>query len=144
MAPFREELVVACKTTFCWYWLADFCHERDITFVLGHALFMKAIHGGKAKNDRIDAEKIAALLRGGVLPQPYVYPAGMRETRDLLRRRTLLVRQRAMAMVHIQMTNAQWLFPVDIGNPKPFCRPHKLATGDVGGRSNLLFATGIS
>ena len=117
LAPFREGLVVACETTFCWYWLADFCHERDITFVLGHALFMKAIHGGKAKNDRIDAEKIAALLRGGVLPQAYVYPAGMRETRDLLRRRTQLVRQRSTAMVHIQMTNAQWLFPVDIGRP---------------------------
>ena len=115
LAPFREGLVVACETTFCWYWLADFCHERDITFVLGHALFMKAIHGGKAKNDRIDAEKIAALMRGGVLPQAYVYPAGMRETRDLLRRRTQLVRQRSTAMVHIQMTNAQWLFPVDIG-----------------------------
>ena len=26
---------------------------------------MKAIHGGKAKNDRIDAHKIAVLLRGG-------------------------------------------------------------------------------
>lgn len=115
LAPYRKDLVVACETTFCWYWLADFCHERDITFVLGHALFMKAIHGGKAKNDRIDAEKIAALLRGGVLPQAYVYPAGMRETRDLLRRRSSLVRQRSQAMVHIQLTNAQWLFPVEMG-----------------------------
>lgn len=115
LAPYRDGLVVACETTFCWYWLPDFCHERDITFVLGHALFMKAIHGGKAKNDRIDAEKIAALLRGGVLPQAYVYPAGMRETRDLLRRRSGLVRQRSQAMVHIQLTNAQWLFPAEIG-----------------------------
>ena len=29
---------------------------------------MKAIHGGKAKNDKIDAHKIAVLLRGGMLP----------------------------------------------------------------------------
>jgi len=43
---------------------------------------MKAIHGGKAKNDRIDALKIATLLRGGMLPQAYAYPAGMRATRD--------------------------------------------------------------
>ncbi len=35
---------------------------------------MKAIHGGKAKNDKIDAFKIATLLRGGSLPQAYVYP----------------------------------------------------------------------
>jgi len=41
---------------------------------------MKAIHGGKAKNDRIDALKIAMLLRSGMLPQVYVYPAGMRAT----------------------------------------------------------------
>jgi hypothetical protein len=49
---------------------------------------MKAIHGGKAKNDKIDSQKIAALLRGGMLPQAYVYPAEMRATRDLLRRLT--------------------------------------------------------
>ena len=55
---------------------------------------MKAIHGGKAKNDKIDAHKIAVLLRGGMLPQAYVYPAEMRATRDLLRRRMHLARKR--------------------------------------------------
>jgi hypothetical protein len=48
---------------------------------------MKAIHGGKANNDKLDAHKMAVLLRGGMLPQAYVYPAAMRATRDLLRRR---------------------------------------------------------
>ena len=43
------------------------CSRRH-PFVLGHALYMKAIHGGKAKNDKIDAQKIAVLLRGGMLP----------------------------------------------------------------------------
>ena len=37
-----------------WYWLADVCVDETILFVLGHALAMKAIHGGKAKNDKID------------------------------------------------------------------------------------------
>jgi transposase len=55
--------------------------------VLGQALSRKAIHGGKAKNDKIDAHKIAGLLRGGRFPLAYVYPAEMRATRDLLRRR---------------------------------------------------------
>ena len=50
------------------------CSE-GIPFVLEHALYMKAIHGGKAKNDKIDSQKIAVLLRGGMLPQAYVYPA---------------------------------------------------------------------
>ena len=35
---------------------------NGIDFVLGHTLYMKAIHGGKAKNDKIDSEKIARLL----------------------------------------------------------------------------------
>jgi transposase len=68
---------------------------------------MKAIHGGKAKNEKIDAHKIAVLLRGGRVPQAYVYPAAMRATPDLLRRRCHLVRKRAELLAHIQHTNRQ-------------------------------------
>jgi len=56
---------------------------------------MKAIHGGKAKHDKIDSHQIAVVLRGGMLPQASGYPAQMRATRDLLRRRTHLMRKRA-------------------------------------------------
>ena len=93
---------------FSWYWVADFCAEHGIPFVLGHALYMKAIHGGKAKNDRIDSLKIAVLLRGGMFPVAYVYPRTMRSTRDLLRRRMFLMRKRAELLAHIQNTNTQY------------------------------------
>jgi transposase len=69
IAPDREDIVVAVECLFTWYWLADLCAQQGIAFVLGHALYMKAIHGGKAKNDKIDSQKIAVLLRGGRLPQ---------------------------------------------------------------------------
>jgi len=111
VAPYRDGLVVAAECIFTWYWLADLCAREGIAFVLGHALYMKAIHGGKAKNDRIDALKIATLLRGGLLPQAYVYPAGMRSTRDLLRRRLHLVRKRGQLLAHIQMTSQQYNLP---------------------------------
>jgi transposase len=111
IAPYREDLVVAAECIFTWYWLADLCAREGIAFVLGHALFMKAIHGGKAENDRIDALKIATLLRGGMLPQAYAYPAGMRATRDLLRRRLHLVRKRGQLLAHIQMTAQQYNLP---------------------------------
>jgi transposase len=111
IAPYRDDLVVAVECIFTWYWLADLCAAEGIAFVLGHALYMKAIHGGKAKNDKIDAHKIAMLLRGGMLPQAYVYPAGMRATRDLLRRRLHLVRKRGQLLAHIQMTNQQYNLP---------------------------------
>ena len=112
VAPFREDLVVAVECMFAWYWLADLCARENIPFVLGHALYMKAIHGGKAKNDKIDSLKIAHLLRGGTLPQAYVYPAPMRSTRDLLRRRSYLVRRRADMIAHMENTNSQYNLPV--------------------------------
>ncbi len=68
---------------------------------------MKAIHGGKAKNDKIDSYKIASLLRGGNFPLAYTYPQTMRSTRDLLRRRTKLVRHGAQLKAHTVNTNSQ-------------------------------------
>jgi transposase len=111
VGPYREDLVVAAQCMFPWYGLADVCAGEGFAFVLGHALAMKAIHGGKAKNDKIDSHKIAILLRGGMLPQAYVYPAAMRATRDLLRRRLHLVRKRGQLLAHIQNTNAQYNLP---------------------------------
>ena len=104
-------MVVAVECLFTWDWLADLCAEAGIPFVLGHTLYMKAIHGGKAKHDKIDSHKIAQLLRGGMLPQAYVYPAQMRATRDLLRRRAHLMRKRAELLAHVQHTNSQYNLP---------------------------------
>jgi transposase len=101
VAPYRDDLVVAVECMFTWYWLADLCRREGIEFVLGHALYMKAIHGAKVKNDKVDAFKIATLLRGGTLPKAYVYPPEMRATRDLLRRRLHLVRRRGNLLAHI-------------------------------------------
>lgn len=109
--PFRKDLAVAVECLFCWYWLADLCAEEKITFVLGHALYMKAVHGGKSKNDRIDSHKIAMLLRGGTLPMSYVYPRELRATRDLLRRRLFFARKRAELLAHVQNTNTQYNLP---------------------------------
>ena len=111
IAHYREGLVVGVECVFCWYWLADLCARERIVFVLGHALYMKAIHGGKTKNDKVDSHKIAGLLRGGMFPQAYVYPAEMRATRDLLRRRQYLVQRRAELLAHIQNTNSQYNLP---------------------------------
>ena len=108
---YRDDIVVAAECMFSWYWLADLCAAENIPFVLGHALYMKAIHGGKAKNDKIDSRKIAGLLRSGMIPMAYVYPAEMRSTRDLLRRRNYLMRKRSDLLSHIQNTNAQYNLP---------------------------------
>jgi len=72
---------------------------------------MKAIHGGKAKTDKIEAPKSAVLLRGGMVPQADVYPAERRATRALLRRRCPLARKRAELFAHIHTTKSQYHLP---------------------------------
>ena len=69
VAPDRAGLVVAVECLFTWYGLADRCAAQEIPCVLGHALDMTAIHGDNAKHDTIDSHQMAALLRGGMLPQ---------------------------------------------------------------------------
>jgi transposase len=102
----------------CWYWVSDFCEDLGVDFILGHALYMKAIHGGKAKNDRIDSFKIANLMRGGNFPLAYVYPKEMRATRDLLRRRLKIVRHGANLKAHVANTTSQYNLPPNKVNLK--------------------------
>jgi transposase len=111
MAPYRDGLVVAVECICPWYWLAERCAPEGIPFVRGHAVYRQAIHGGKAKNEQIDAQKIAVLFRGGMLPQAYVYPAAMRATRALLRRRLSLPRTRAALLGQVQQTTSPYTLP---------------------------------
>lgn len=103
ITPFLPHVAVGVESTYNYYWLADGCKEAGIPFYLGHALYMKAISGHKNKNDRLDAQTIANLLRTNYFPEAYPYPKQMRATRDLLRRRHRLVRLRAEAFGHIQL-----------------------------------------
>jgi transposase len=111
ISPYLEDIVVGAECVFCWYWVSDLCAKHKLPFVLGHALYMKAIHGGKTKNDKIDSYKIALLLKGGNFPTAYPYPAEWRATRDLLRRRMYLVRRCGELVSHIQNTNTQYNLP---------------------------------
>ena len=69
IAPARADVGVGVEGLFTWDWLADLCAQEGIPVVLGHALDMKALPGGKAKHDTLDSHNIAALLRGGRRPQ---------------------------------------------------------------------------
>lgn len=101
VAPYKHSLTVCCECMFGWYWLADACQAAGLTFVLAHALYVKAIHGGKNKNDRIDSEKLTHLLRSNLIPPAYVYPSGMRPLRALLRQRIFYVWRRAELLARI-------------------------------------------
>ena len=115
--PFRHDLTVTCECLFCWYWLADACARENIPFVLAHALYVRAIHGGKNKNDRIDSEKLARLLAGNLIPCSYVYPADKRPVRALLRQRLTYVWRRSELLMRIgSMQMAEGHEPVPRGS----------------------------
>ncbi len=101
VTPYKHDLTVCCECMFGWYWLADACQAAGLTFVLAHALYVKAIHGGKNKNDRIDSEKLTHLLRSNLIPPAYVYPAEKRPLRALLRQRIFYVWRRSELLARI-------------------------------------------
>jgi len=103
LTPFLPDIAVGVESTFNYYWLYDGCVEAGVPFYLGHAAYMKAIAGNKQKNDPLDAETIAHLMRSNLFPQAYPYPKEMRAVRDLLRRRHRLVRHRSEAYTHVQL-----------------------------------------
>ncbi len=93
------------------YWLCDLCESQKIPFVLGHALYLKAIHAGKVRNDKLDSEKLAYLLRGGNFPVAYSYPAPGAGTRDLSGDALHLVRRRGETLTHITHSHYQLNLP---------------------------------
>jgi len=101
VGPYRHDLTVCCECMFGWYWLADACEAAGLTFVLAHALYVRAIHGGKNKNDRVDSEKLTHLLRSNLIPPAYVYPAQKRPLRALLRQRIFYVWRRSELLARI-------------------------------------------
>ena len=46
--PYREDLAVAVECVFVWYWIADLCARLGVTFVLGHALYMRSVQFASA------------------------------------------------------------------------------------------------
>jgi transposase len=74
-------------------WIYDALKPFAAELQVGHPAMMKAIGASKKKNDKLDARKIADLVRCDLLPACYVAPAEIRELRRLLRYRNLVVRQ---------------------------------------------------
>lgn len=61
---------------------------------LAHPLKVKAIAEAKIKTDKIDAETLAQLLRGNLIPAAYIPGKETRSLKELVRQRVFLVRLR--------------------------------------------------
>jgi transposase len=85
---------IALEATGFWYWLYDLLESLHLAVKLAHPLKVKLIAESTIKTDKIDAYVLANLLRTGYLPTSYIPSADIRNHRELLRHRIVLVYQR--------------------------------------------------
>ena len=103
LAPFRTQLQgLVVESTYNWYWLVDGLQEAGYVVHLANPAAMQQYAGLKYTNDDSDARWLAHLLRLEVLPTGYIYPKEDRAIRDLLRKRSQLVRQKTANLLSIQ------------------------------------------
>ncbi len=110
IAPYREDVVVAVECIFTWYWLAT-CVPRKGSFYPGPCALHEGHSRWQGQKRQNRCPQDCGAAPWGDVPQAYVYPAEMRATRDLLRRRMSLMRQRAALLAHVQNTNRQYNLP---------------------------------
>lgn len=103
LEPYREELAgVVVESTYNWYWLVDGLMEQGYAVHLANTVAIQQYNGLKYRDDTSDARWLAKLLRLGQLPEGHIYPRTERAVRDLLRKRSQLVRQATMNLLSIQ------------------------------------------
>jgi len=103
LSVYQSELEgIVVESTYNWYWLVDGLMEEGYKLHLANTAAIQQYEGLKYTDDHSDARWLAHLLRLGVLPEGYIYPRAQRPVRDLLRKRSQLVRQRTTNLLSIQ------------------------------------------
>jgi len=103
LSVYQSELQgIVVESTYNWYWLVDGLMEQGYKVHLANTAAIQQYEGLKYTDDHSDARWLAHLLRLEVLPQGYIYPRAERPVRDLLRKRSQMVRQRTTNLLSIQ------------------------------------------
>jgi transposase len=103
LAPFKERIAgVVVESTFNWYWLVDGLMDEGYSVHLANTCAIKRYEGLKYTDDKSDARWLAQMLQMGILPEGFIYPKEERQVRDLLRKRSQLVRHKTAHTLSIQ------------------------------------------
>jgi transposase len=103
LSPYVSSLEgIVVESTYNWYWLVDGLMGKGHRVHLANTAAIQQYNGLKYTDDDSDARWLAHMLRLGVLPQGYIYPQQERAVRDLLRKRSQLVRQKTANLLSIQ------------------------------------------
>jgi len=120
LEPFQKKIQgIVVESTYNWYWLVDGLQEAKYKVHLANPAEMQQYSGMKYTDDTWDSYWLAHLLRLGILPEGYIYPKEIRPIRDLLRKRTMLVRHRTAHILSLQnMVNRNTGRKVNVNDAK--------------------------
>lgn len=93
---------VAVESTYNWYWLVDALAQHGYRVHLANPGAMTKYSGLMHSDDKSDAFWLAEMLRLGILPEGHICPRGDRLVRDMLRKRSHLVRLRTSLILSLQ------------------------------------------
>ncbi len=103
LAPYRDAMAgVVVESTYNWYWLVDGLQAEGYDVRLANTSAIQQYEGLKYSDDESDARWLATLLRLGLLPEGHIYPKEERPIRDLVRKRSQLVRHRTAHILSIE------------------------------------------
>ena len=114
LRPYRA-VVEACGS---YHWIYErLRHGGEMT--LAHPYKLRALWTTRAKTDKLDAIRLAQLLKADLIPAAYVPPPSYQRLRDLVRSRVRMVRDRAEVYHHLHSILARfnWHSPY----VQPFC-----------------------
>ena len=96
---YKKNIVdIGIEATYNWYWIVDGLREAGYKVRLAHPPGIEGNKGKKRTNDYDDAFHLAHLLRVNNFPDAYIYPREDRPLRDLMRKRSLLVKSKTQYM----------------------------------------------
>ena len=102
----NEKPVVVMESSSVWYNIyRHLSEERKLDVVLSNPIKTRAIASAKIKTDKLDAVKLADLLRGGYIAECYIPNRRIMNLRELVRHRAALVRMRTKLKNSLWQTN---------------------------------------
>ena len=95
LLPYRKfPCRAVMEATTNYYWMYQVLTQWGCEVTLAHPLKTRAIADAKVKNDRLDANILCDLLRGGLIPSSYIPTEEVRWLRELVRQHVRLVQMR--------------------------------------------------
>ena len=100
---YKDDIVgIVVESTYNWYWLVDMLMAKGYKVHLANPAEIQKYSGLKYADDQHDAFWLSEMLRLGILPEGYIYPKEDRPIRDLLRKRSHLVRLKTSLIISLQ------------------------------------------